>query len=86
MKPGDPFTIKWTVLPIGVTKDVEVLDAFPSGFDGPKSPLQFGTPGQPVTLEYKAIAPGKPGLFRVASRVALPGDEAVMQSVVEVQP
>lgn len=86
VRPGDPFTIKWTVMPIAPMKELSVLDAFPSGFDGPKTPLKFASPSQPVTLEYKGIAPKKAGLFKVDTKFVLPGDEAVMRSVIEVEP
>lgn len=86
VRPGEPFTIQWTVWPITPVDQLSVLDAFPSGFDGPDTPLKFVSPGQPVTLEYKAVAPKKPGAFKVESTLSLTGDEGVMQSVIEVQP
>lgn len=86
VKPGEPFTIRWTVWPIGPVKELSVLDEFTSAFEGPKTPLQFVSPNGLTTLEYTAIAPKKGGTFKVESAIGLPEDKGTMRSVITVQP
>lgn len=85
---GEKFKVKWTLTAAAPMKGVvEILDKLPPEFGGsPKAPLTFFVeqlpPGQSITLTYDAVAPLKPGRYKVDSAVS----EGSMQTVIEVLP
>ena len=86
LKPGEKFNVKWTLVVYAPMKGVvEVTDHLPPGFTGsPKTPLTFFVEqvpvGQSLTLSYQAVAPLKPGRYKVVTSV----DGGMMQTFVEV--
>lgn len=82
---GDPFTVKWTVLPVGAMEKFDLRDVFPAGFQGPKTPLTFPAGQGTITLQYDAVAPSVGGWFKVDTPFTLPGETGVMRSVIEVK-
>lgn len=88
IRAGEKFKVKWTlVLYTPLDRIVELTDKLTSEFGGvPKAPLTFFAQqvpvGESITLEYEAVAPLKPGKYRVESNV----DDGNLQTVIEVLP
>ncbi len=88
IRAGKKFNVKWTLVLYAPTKGVvEVTDVLPPGFTGaPKAPLTFFVDqlpaGQSLTLQYEAVAPLKPGRYKVETGI----DDERMQTVIEVLP
>ena len=86
LRTNDKFQVKWTLVVYAPMKGVvEVNDALPAGFTGaPKGPLTFFVDqvpvGQSITLTYDAVAPSKPGRYRLVTGIG----EGNMQTFVEV--
>jgi hypothetical protein len=88
IRAGKKFNVKWTLVLYAPMKGVvEVNDVLPPGFTGaPKAPLTFFVEqvpvGQSLTLQYEAVAPLKPGRYKVETGI----DGGRMQTVIEVLP
>ena len=77
LKPGEPFTVRWTLMPLApLTGVAAVDDALAPGFDTSlKAPLWFfldqALPGEAMTLEYSAVAPASGGTFQLQTGITL---------------
>jgi hypothetical protein len=78
---GKPFEVKWTLVVYAPMRGVlELADSLA------KSPLTFFVDqmpvGESITLSYTAIAPAKPGRYKVEAKVG----DGTMQTFIEVIP
>lgn len=85
---GKPFEVKWTLVAYAPMKGViELTDPLTPAFGNtPKGPLTFFVDqlpvGQSITLTYNAIAPLKPGRYKVVATVS----DGKMQTFIDVLP
>lgn len=86
LRVNEKFKVKWTLVVYASMKGVvEIDDRLPPGFIGsPKAPLTFFVDqvpvGQSITLEYDAVAPSKPGRYKLETGL----DEGRMQTFIDV--
>lgn len=86
MRVNQKFKVKWTLVVYTPMEGVvEIFDQLPAGFIGsPKAPLTFFVDqvpaGQSLTLEYDAVAPSKPGRYKLETGF----DEGQMQTFIDV--
>lgn len=86
LRVNEKFKVKWTLVVYASMKGVvEIDDQLPPGFIGsPKAPLTFFVEqvpvGQSLTLEYDAVAPAKPGRYKLETGL----DDGKMQTFVDV--
>ena len=88
IRAGSKFEMKWTLVIFAPMEGVlEVTDHLPAGFGGvPKGPLTFFVGqvpvGESITLSYPAVAPLKPGKYKVETSVG----DMQMRTTIEVVP